>query len=271
MGLKDYGWLKRAVTEPGTDGTVRWAGAGFNVRKIVADLTVDPARRDRRRMDIQRWRNTLVPLVFVKDVNHSTILRQPTPSLVKMVEEALDVQSGTDYDRWKDKWQRTSNAALKATRARRWQQFVMHAVDERGDGIRAYFLQVGQIRADRFQALPVDLDVHDYTDDPSYRCFHVDLDALRLDHRLRLALRIIASSGTELVGYRGFHSSPSFDIAKREEGKWDAVIEFDQTIGSRDVQFFWPYTTTLVEIRLNREPMPPDGVNRVFWFAEIAQ
>jgi hypothetical protein len=32
-----------------------------------------------------------------------------------------------------------------------------------------------------------------------------------------------------------------------------------------------PYTTTLVELRLNREPMPPEGVNRVFWFLPAVQ
>ena len=32
--------------------------------------------------------------------------------------------------------------------------------------------------------------------------------------------------------------------------------------------FFFPYTTTLVEIRMNREPMPLTGINKVLWFAD---
>lgn len=32
---------------------------------------------------------------------------------------------------------------------------------------------------------------------------------------------------------------------------------------ARTASFFYPYTTTLVEVRLNREPMPLSGVNRV--------
>jgi hypothetical protein len=56
-------------------------------------------------------------------------------------------------------------------------------------------------------------------------------------------------------------------VAPPERNKWDATIEFDARIGRKDVRFFSPYTTTLVELRLNREPMPLVGVNRVFWFS----
>jgi hypothetical protein len=34
------------------------------------------------------------------------------------------------------------------------------------------------------------------------------------------------------------------------------------------VKFFFPLTTTLVELRLNREPMPPTGINRLLQFVE---
>ncbi len=30
--------------------------------------------------------------------------------------------------------------------------------------------------------------------------------------------------------------------------------------------FFYPFTTTFVEVTMNREPMPPQGANRVYWF-----
>ncbi len=271
IGLKDYGWLKRAVTEPGTDGTVRWAGAGFNTRKVVADLTVDPHKRDpraRTRIRIESWRNAIVPLMFSADVNHGTILQEPTPELIKMVLEALAVTHSAGYLAWQTKWQRKSQEALAATKAKRFQQFVTHAVDERGDGIRDYFLQIGTVDEGKFRALEFDLDVHAFRDDPSYRCFHVELDRLGLEKGVRLALRVIAESGTELVSYQGYSSSSGIGPGKPDSEKWDAVIEFDQTIGTKEVSFFWPYTTTLVEIRMNREPMPLEGVNSVFWFAE---
>jgi hypothetical protein len=37
-------------------------------------------------------------------------------------------------------------------------------------------------------------------------------------------------------------------------------------IRRRDFTFFYPFTTTLVELRLNREPLPPEKANKVCWF-----
>jgi hypothetical protein len=129
---------------------------------------------------------------------------------------------------------------------------------------------MGEVRGRRFIPLRFDLDVHPFKDDGSYRCFHVNLDKLGVVRPAHLALRVIARSGTELVGYHGFASSDDLRMARAGEvgsgDKWDAVIEFDAAMDSGDVSFFWPYTTTLVEIRLNREPMPLSGINRVFWF-----
>jgi hypothetical protein len=268
VGLKDYGWLRRAVTEPGTDGTVRWSGVGFNSRKVRVDLTVEPTRR--RRIAIEPWKNVHVPVVFVADYNHSTILRDPEADLVKMVLEALEVKTGPEYQRWEKKHRPASDAALKRRDAVRWQQFIVHAIDERGDGISDYFLQVGGVTDGRFRALTgFDLDVHAFREDPSYRCFHVNLDRLKAERLPNLALRVIAESGTELVAYQGFHPRSGVVPRGDEAAKWDAIIQFDATIGARDVRFFSPYTTTLVELRMNREPMPPEGVNRVFWFLNV--
>ena len=57
-------------------------------------------------------------------------------------------------------------------------------------------------------------------------------------------------------------------IRPHEEGKWDAIIEFDRAVNKKGFEFFFPFTTTLVELRMNREPMPLHGRNNVFWFGE---
>jgi hypothetical protein len=178
-----------------------------------------------------------------------------------MVRSALDVSTGRQYEAWASRYRATSSAALEAAKAARWQQFVVHAVDERGDGIRDYFLQLGTVTDGRFSIVRAfDMEVHAYKEDPSYRCFHVNLDKLGLDKGAPLALRVIASSGTELVGYQGYNSSA--DLAERgagpqQVGRRDRVRS---TIGSKEVEFFFPYTTTLVELRMNREPMPLEGI-----------
>lgn len=266
VGLEDYGWLRRAVTEPGTDGTVRWSGVGFNSRKITIDLTVEPSRR--KRVQIEPWKNTAVPLVFLSGLNHASILTEPSRELQQMVLAALAVSSGPDYERWCKRHQAANAATLKAARATRWQQFVIHAVDERGDGIKDYFVEIGTVGPRGFSALAAfDLDVHAYKNDRSFRCFHVNLD--KLPKNLGgMAMRVIAESGTELVAYHGFDSSHGALARPREAGKWDAVLEFDEDLGRDDIRFFFPYTTTLMEVKLNREPMPLGGVNRVFWFKQ---
>jgi Lipase (class 2) len=265
VGLRDYGWLKRTVTEPGTDGTVRWAGVGFNSRKVKVDLTIEATRR--QRISIEPWKNSVVPTIFLPNHNHTDILQNPSEALVQMVMEALSVSSGPQYEAWATKHRKTSDAALTVSKAKKWQQLIVHAINERGDGIKDYFLEAGVIVDKRFRRLEAfDLDVHAFREDESFRCFHVDLDKLQPEKLDTLALRVIASSGTELVSYQGFDSSDELTLPEREQDKWDAVIQFDATIGAKDVAFFYPYTTTLVEIRLNREPMPLKGVNRVFWF-----
>jgi hypothetical protein len=257
VGLSDYGWLKRVVTEPGTDGTVRWAGVGFNSRKVSIDLTVDGTRRNRVRLE--PWKNVTVPLIFLEGLNHGSILSDPNDLLQQMVLEALDVSSGTAYSEWTAKHTPRSDAALKKQGAVRYQQFIVRAVDERGDGIDDFFIEIGTV--------PFDLDVHAYRDDRSYRCFHVDLDQLTVKPDA-LAIRVIAESGTELVAYQGYDSSGGTLIRPHEEGKWDAIIEFDRAVNKKGFEFFFPFTTTLVELRMNREPMPLHGRNNVFWFGE---
>ena len=93
----------------------------------------------------------------------------------------------------------------------------MRAVDERGDGVSDYFIEIGTIKDSKFKPLDdFDMDVHAYRDDESYRCFHVDLDRLKPESLTAIALRVIASSGTELVGYHGYNSSSSLTAEERQ-------------------------------------------------------
>jgi len=44
------------------------------------------------------------------------------------------------------------------------------------------------------------------------------------------------------------------------------VIDLTKAWPNREVPLFWPFTTTLVEIVLDREPLPFKGENRVVSF-----
>lgn len=281
IGLKDYGLARRLVTEPGTDGTVRWAGAGFNSRKITVDLTREAGGSHEPRVKFGAWSNVDVPLVLLANHNHGTIFGEPTADLLQSVREALDVSSAEEYAAWRERHHATSAASMEATGAHRWQQFVTRLVDERGDGIPDYYIELyTRDAAGTFHEIEdFNLDFHAYREDSSYRCFHLDLDETGVEALPNLWLRLIASSGSKLVGYHGFGSErmTSDGVPRAENGKWDAVIDLSSNLaaggasgGTSSTGFFTPFTTTLVEITMNREPMPLDvsSRNQIAWFLD---
>lgn len=272
VGTSGYSGLRRLANEPGTDGTVRWAGVGFNSRKLSIDLT----RGDKDRMVVEDWHNVDVPLVFVPGKNHGTILKDPPQELVAMVQQALSVQSISEYESWSQTHGWRPDLGADMTNGELWQQFVIRALDERGDPVPDWYLELCTIddsgeyrRLDEF-----DLDVHAFSSDTSYRCFHVDLGKLK---KLgdRFGIRLAAISGTDYVAYHGVGSenvTVEGNLAQEsqdESRKWDAVYALGGVFGpsaDRRVHLLFPFTTTLIELKFNREPMPPQGENNVLWF-----
>ncbi len=267
VGAQGYGGLRRLISEPGSDGVVRWAGCSLNTRKIMIDLTRDPARpRGEERTSIAEWSNVDVPMIPLAGLDHGTILSAPSEQAIGLVLAALEVNSASDFE----VWQRRAARETRATRdgMEQWQQFVVRCVDERGDPVPDYFMQLLTIDGERLE--PFDADVHTYSGDTSLRAFHVRLDKLPDARRRTLQLRVIASSGSGLVGYHGVGSEklPLDSGIPDDEGKWDARLDFSSVIGDDEVKFFYPFTTTLLELRLNREPLPLAGVNRIVGFVE---
>lgn len=266
-GTEDYSGLQGLlVNEPGTDGTVRWAGCPLNTRKITVDLTVEPGNTQRKRFEIAPWSNIDIPLIPVKGVHHGSILRKPTGPLVEMVKAALRVSSREELTDW---YGRDDVKAALRDRPGRWQQFIVRAVDERGDPIPDYNLQLfTKGPGGREQPLlDFQREVHVYRADPSFRAFHVNLDRLKPGRLSNLWMRVIASSGSRLVGYHGYGSEKEDeDGKKKSDGKWDAVVDISDTLKAEPIKFFYPLTTTLVEIRLNREPLPLTGRNDLVFF-----
>ena len=100
----------------------------------------------------------------------------------------------------------------------------------------------------------------------------MDLDTLKQEDLQELHLKLLASSGTELVAYHGYGSEKvTPDGKKYARGKWDAQVDLTPLLTDEKTNFFFPFTTTLIELRLNREPMPMGGRNDVFWFSPPAK
>jgi hypothetical protein len=141
--------------------------------------------------------------------------------------------------------------------AQKFQQFIIHAVDERGDPVTDYNLQLfrvdntgGEVKLEAFTA---EVDVYD--GDKSYRSFHVDITALLSEagrNAPGLSVRLIAASGTNYVGYLGYGFEKQTDAIA-----WDASLTFKgESLEKFD--FFHPYTTTLIKLYIERQVLPPD-------------
>ena len=260
---------------PGTDGVVRWAGCALTSRKLQLDLT--PDCREPSRLTVCPWTHADAPMIPVEGVDHAGILAAPPARLVAMVVEALRVRSRAAYRAWQDEalaWSAAARSALPA-----WQQFVVRAVDERGDSIHDWNLQFAL--ADGTRLTPFTQEVHVYREDPSLRTFHVRLDrlpdALHDDPAQALEAQLVASTGSHRVHYRGYvespslapravmpqgTSAPSLEAAGRT-GLWSGAIRLPATDPTSGVRLFHPHTTTFLEIRLDREPrIGPDAVAR---------
>ena len=75
--------------------------------------------------------------------------------------------------------------------------------------------------------------------------------------------RINASTGTELMAYQGYGSE------EQELGATAEPVEIDlEDLGNGNGSLFHPFTTTLIEIVLNREPLPLDKVSRILTFLQ---
>jgi len=280
-GTGTYTGLEKIVAKPGTDGTVRRAGTGMNVRAIALDMTDSGmvARRQSpllaevekltpaQRVIANQWLNVSIPVHLVGDpakgevVNHSTILRDPVSELVDLVVDAFkmtgpesepDGDPAAGYAAWLTK--ADANGRFKRLKEQ-YQQFIVHAVDERGDPITDYNLQLYLSNGTEARVEQFDADVDVYSGDASYRCFHVDVEALlpRDGQPMPgLTINIVASSGTTYVAYLGYGYEE-----QTEPGSWDASLGFDSAALAA-IDFFRPYTTTLIRLYIERQVMPLD-------------
>jgi hypothetical protein len=291
IGNEAYTGLEKVANDPGTDGTVRWAGCGLNTRKIRIDLTRTPTDLDgnpvpfeggtaKQRAFITDFAlNRLdVPMIAVDGRNHGTIIQKPEPKMVAFIADFLKVGEGEaeTYDHWLERAKEYGELGLPKMLVnpdtgffarhfgagtegiKGWQQFVVHARDERGDPITDYMIEVIQ-DGKNFEAMYT--DVHAYGPDPSFRCFHIHLPKEVFDPALKLRARIHASTGTELMGYQGYN------LERQELTAESEPIELDLNLGEHGSLFF-PFTTTLIEIVLNREPLPLNKLARILTWIE---
>ncbi len=269
IGNQPYEGIKELVDKPATDGTVRWAGCALNTRKFIIDLLRNTP--DAQRVSILDWAEgrQSIPMFAVDGKNHGTILSDPEDDLADKVASFLQIDSPETLETWLGESRSWSQPALEKMKADKsgpndgWQQFVFHVVDEYGSPVPDYVVDLFSanptgLEGDALSAINLtnfDLDVHAYAADKSFRCFHVRLPSGVVAHGAgTLWLRLIASSGTELVGYQGYGlgAAPLSEVSP-------VLLDLSGYANGADA-LFCPFTTTLVEIRIHREPLPLSGV-----------
>ena len=271
-GNKQYGGLRGAViSSPGTDGTVRWSGASLDTRKITLDFTKPP--EDDNRYRITSWpaharANLAMPFIPIDGLNHASIIENPSEILVGFVVSALSVSDSSMYNDWiQDTLEKSAETIAGMTD--KYQQFVIKACDERGDGITDYNLQLYKVSKGKDPANernwdPIKIDVHSYSGDNSYRCFHINLQDLLGDEIESLRLEFMASSGTVLLGYLDYTGEMEDILPTKGEATF--TMDLTSLIKDKEIKFFYPFTTTLIEVILNREPLPFRNKNEIAWF-----
>lgn len=299
IGNHGYTGIESVANDPGTDGTVRWAGCSLNTRKITIDLTKTPFGPDGKpaqRVSISPWANSRldIPMIPVNDRDHSSLIANPDPDMVSLILDFIKVgePGAPTIDAWlaaanqfgkkgidkmmtnpgaegvvgevKDFFGHLVGAHLDST-LEGWQQFVVRAVDEHGDGITDYLIEVlTQENGVWREFKEMFTDVHAYQTDTSFRCFHIRLPKGISSQTMPLKVRISASTGTDLVTYQGYSGGEKGKQLNATAGPVELVI--NQDLGQGNGSLFYPFTTTSIEIVLNREPLPLDDVSRILYF-----
>lgn len=289
IGNTPYTGIKSVANDPGTDGTVRWAGCGLNTRKITLDLTempTDAKGNARNRVTMSEWANQSrldIPILPVADRDHGTLISDPDPGMVERIASFLAIDDADKYQAWlaeaKD-WSRPALGKMLESEGHLfnlwekplegWQQFVVHARDGHGNPVTDYMIELFEQGPDGWvRCTEMSVDVHAYGADPSYRCLHVQLPRGISASQTPLQIRIQASTGTQVMAYQGYGSD-----GNRVEMRADSdpvTIDISGAMAGTGASLFHPFTTTLVEIVLNRVPFPFRTISPIFNWLEFAQ
>jgi hypothetical protein len=295
VGDTPYTGIREVIDEPGTDGTVRWAGAGLNTRKVTVDLRrIGAAAAAKHTVTMSAWADGRldVPIIGVPGANHATILSDAGStkvgdvSLAQLVADFLENVSTEDsFHAWLTKASTFGAGALQKMDAsgnpgtKGWQQFVIRALDENGDPITDYSVTLCCDASGAPGAVlqEFEADVHPYRADPSFRCFHVNLPVAVLPadgsagqqpaapNQQKLYIRLNASTGTPLLQYQPYDGAGKPIPVDPKNG--DVLLDITSLAADKD-RLFYPYTTTLIEILMNRETLPLNAVSGLLYFLD---
>lgn len=275
VGLKDYEGLRGWVNKPGTDGTVVIAGTSIDTAKLVLDFSKPPEETNKVHYE---WAYTNPPDDFafgvIDGVDHGSIVDPASPRsgnkgiVGGFILRALKTQSPQEFGKLIDDLEAYTEYSYQQTNKPRYQQFILHAVDDLGVPIRDYTVEFFVFRASLMSKGLVDetsldkqekalsqevqdlltANFHTNQTDSSFRRFLVDLAEMRafiqkaesaLGEKLALSMRVHV---------------PKIDEGIQYETKYlqNVVIHDNSGKMKAPKDFFFENTTTFIELRVNR-------------------
>jgi len=276
VGIKDYAGMRGWVNKPGTDGTVVIAGTSLDSLKLSLDCTKPSGEGDEytpyqwsefKPVDDFAWG-------VLPDLDHGSIVSDAATSVAgPIVVRALRAKDAAAFRAHAKDLQAQTVATYAGTPKPKFQQFIVHAIDDQDNSIADFTLEFFICRASRVQggvvtrdarlsAVEQDLsdeanriitrEFHPHSADPSYRRFLINLDELRG--------LIEKAKGPAAVGGFGEAAALSMRVyVPRVDQGIEYAVERLQNIVlvSTDERrtgpsFLFENTTTLLELRVDR-------------------
>lgn len=257
VGLDDYQGLRGWVNKPGTDGTVVIAGTTLNSLKATLDFSNPNAPLN--------WKTETEVGNFAFGVlagyNHGSIVgafadfaTHPQSSVLQYTLQALRIQDDAKFEVHRRTLDQETDKSYQVRPVPRYQQFIVHAIDDQAVSIRDFTIEFAVRRVDPSgvagdEDVELSQQVHEaltpefYTNsvDSSHRRFLVDIAQVKNmipgGHRLYMSLYV-----------------PSIDKGIRyDTDNIQQVMIYDPAGGSDLRKLFYLNTTTLMELVVNRK------------------
>ncbi|MCS7089187.1 MAG: hypothetical protein NZM03_00460 [Limisphaera sp.] len=274
VGIEDYSGLRGWLNKPGTDGVVVIAGTTLNCAGLILECAAAAAPSNEEPV---RWMRTDPPEDFAWAVlpgfDHGSLVDAVAPGQQNMVTrlllQALRIRNAEEFQLHRQELAELADKTYSETGKPRYQQFLLRVVDDQDVPVRDWTVEFFVFRRPargrpfvirrealrpeeqeasvRIQRL-LTAEFHTHSVDPAYRRLLVDVGTVQ-DELKRLA----REWGVPPVLSARVHV-PRVDrgIEYRLDNLQNVVLHDAGDPRRGGLSFFYPNTTTLVELRVDR-------------------
>lgn len=282
VGIKDYNGIRGWINKPGTDGTVVIAGTSLDSAKLVLDFSKPektPMETGETVYMPYQWQIENPPKDFafgiLDGLDHGSIVEAcgSTLPLNNIVLEALRTETAVDFRQIQKKLVDSTREVYEKSKKPKYQQFLLHAVDDFGVAIPDFTVEFFILKENRRNdGLVSDKrlsndeqkyseeahkiitsEFHTHSVDASYRRYLVDVE--EIVHLLQDAEKKVG--GNVVLSMRIYVPKIDQGIVYDIRSLQNVVLySLNGEISSEDrkhsPRFFYPNTTTLIELKVNR-------------------